>query len=399
MKRWIFPVLFLIFIFGSFLNCGAITRSEATGSHFVFAQKDIEINFFYSLTCPHCAKEKIFLEKLEQKYPEIEIKKLPLSERKNIELLKEFYENYKVPSQIQGYVPITFIGEKYFLGFNEKIGQDIENYVLQEQPLQEQQLPEPTKEIVTPTTLEEKIEIPILGEINPKKFSLPILAIILGFFDGFNACSLGALVLILGIVLALKSRSRILILGGTFILTTGIIYGILIILWHQLFLALSPFLRKTEILIGALAILGGIYFLREFLKFKKRGPVCEFGGISQKLSQKFQKVSEKRVGILALIGAVFLFAAIITIVEFPCSAVLPVIFAGILTQAKVSIFLSFLYVGIFVLFYLLDEILVFLIAVFTMRLWIASPKFVTFLNLVASIMLFFLGIYYLVGLM
>ena len=397
MKRWIFPVLFLIFTFGSF--------------HFVFAQEKLEIYFFYSLTCPHCAKEKIFLEELERKYPEIEIKKLPLSERKNIEFLKEFYENYKVPSQIQGFVPITFIKERYFLGFNEKIARDIESYILklikeaspEEQPLEEQPLeeqpPEPTEEIVTPTTLEEKIEIPILGEINPKKFSLPILAVILGFFDGFNVCSLGALVLILGIVLALKSRKKILILGGIFILTTGIIYGILIILWYKLFLALSLYLRKMEILIGILAILGAIYFLREFFKFKKRGPVCEFGGISQKLSQKFQKVFEKRAGILTLVTAVFLFAFIITIVEFPCSAVLPVIFASILSKAQVSIFLSLLYIGIFLFFYLLDEIIVFLIAVFTMKLWIASPKFVTFLNLVCSIMLFFLGIYYFVGLM
>jgi len=107
---------------------------------------------------------------------------------------------------------------------------------------------------------------------------LPILAVILGFFDGLNVCSLGALVLILGMVLALKSRKKILILGGIFILTTGIIYGILMILWHQLFLVLSPYLRKMEILIGALAILGGIHFLKEFLKFRKKGPVCGFGG-------------------------------------------------------------------------------------------------------------------------
>jgi len=95
-KKLIFSLLTFTLILGSFLNCSAITRSEATGSYFVFAQEKIEIYFFYSLTCPHCAREKVFLEKLEEKYPEIEIKKLPLSERKNIKFLKEFYENYKV---------------------------------------------------------------------------------------------------------------------------------------------------------------------------------------------------------------------------------------------------------------------------------------------------------------
>jgi len=67
-------------------------------------------------------------------------------------------------------------------------------------------------------------------------------------------------------------------------------------------------------------------------------------------------VFEKKGGILTLVGAVFLFGAIVTIVEFPCSAVLPVIFAGILTEAKITTLLSFLYIGIFLIFYLLDEI-------------------------------------------
>jgi len=408
---------FLIFVFA--LVIGSFD--------FVFAYSvKTEINFFYSLTCPHCAKERVFLEKLEKKYPELEVKRFPLSKKENINLLLEFYEKYNVPSENQGFVPISFIGGRYFLGFNEKIAQDIESYVLQfieensseEQPSEssegqslserpsEEQLSEkeqtekelPSSKIELAGSLEKKIKLPILGEINPKKFSIPVLAVVLGFFDGFNVCSLGALVLILGIVLALKSRSKILLSGGVFILTTGIIYGILIFLWHRIFLALSFYLRKMEILIGILAIFGAVYFLREFLKFRKKGVVCEFGGVSQKISQRFQKVFEKKAGILTLLGTVFLFASIITVVEFPCSAALPVIFAGVLSEAKISAFLSFLYIGIFLIFYLLDEILVFLISVLTLKIWVASPKFVTFLNLIASGVLFFLGIYYLFGL-
>ncbi len=373
---------------------------------FVLAQEKIEVYFFYSATCPHCAKEKVFLEELEKKYPQVEVKKFGLFESKNVELLRKLYQDYKVPSEIQGYVPLTFFGERYFLGFDEKIGQDIENCLLEliketspEKPCppEEQFSPEkPLKEIVT--HLEKKVKIPILGEVDISKLSLPVLAVVLGFFDGFNVCSLGALVLILGIVLALKQRSKILILGGTFVLTTGIIYGILIFLWHKIFLVLSLYLRKMEILIGVLAILAGIHFLREFLKFRKKGPVCEFGGISQNLSQKIQKAFEEKKGILALVAVVFSFAAIVTIVEFPCSAALPVVFAGVLTAVKIPVFLTFLYIFLYLFFYLLDEIILFLLSVFTLKIWVTSPKFVNFLNLATSIVLFFLGIYYLFGL-
>lgn len=372
MKKWVFSFLISIFLLANFNP--------------LFAQEKVEVNFFTSPTCPHCAKAKVFLENLVKKHPQIEIREFSFSE--NVELLKEFYQNHKVPPETQGYVPITFINEDYFLGFDEKISQDIENHILglaEEKP-------------ITKSTEEREISLPILGQINLSNFSLPALAVILGFFDGFNVCSLGALILILGLVLAFRSKRKILIFGGIFILTTALVYGALIFLWHQLFSSLSLYLRKMEIIIGILALAGGGYFLKEFIKIRKRGLTCSFAGISQKMSQKIQKILKKRVHIFASILATFLFASVITLVEFPCSAVLPVLFAGILTKANLSLSVSLAYIILFLLFYTLDEIIVFLVSFFTLKIWIVSPKFITFLNLAAALLLFLLGFYYLFGL-
>lgn len=347
------------------------------------------IYFFWSPGCPHCLTEKAFLEGLEKKCPQVEIKQYEFS--KNVELVREFYQDYKVPAQEQGLVPLTFIGDKYFVGFSERIGQEIENYVLTEEVSSEEPCP--------PTAPEKIIKIPFLGEVDPQKFSIPALAIILGTLDGFNICSLGALVLILGLVLALKSKRKILIFGGVFVLTTVIVYGILVILWHRLFVFIAPSIRKMEILIGLLALAGAAYFLKEFLNIRKRGVVCQFGGISDNLAQKIQKIFKKKASIFVLIGAVLLFAAIVTVIEFPCTAFFPVLFAGILAEASIPIHLSLFYIGIYVLFYMLDEIAVLLMAVLTLKIWIASPKFIIVLNLIASILLFLLGFYYLFGLL
>ena len=153
-----------------------------------------------------------------------------------------------------------------------------------------------------------------------------------------------------------------------------------------------------ELVIGVLAVMAGIYFFREFLKFRKNNAACEFGGISQKLSNKLQKIFASQKGILALIGAVFAFAAIITIVEFPCSAALPVLFAGVLTEANLPSTVMLAYIGLFLFFYMLDEIIVFVICFTTMRIWVVSPKFITWLNLFAAILLLLLGAYYIFGL-
>lgn len=371
-------IIFFIFIFGFLFGIFS----------FVLAQESkIEINFFYSPTCPHCAQEWEFLKELEKKYPEIKINRLSIYEKDNVELLKEFYENYNVSPEYYGMVPATFTS-RYFIGFNEEIGKAIEECIL-----------ECKKDIMSRQTvsiidLEGNISIPILGKLNIKKYSLPFLAVILGVLDGFNVCSLGALVLILGLVLALKSRNKILIFGGIFILTTAIVYGFLIFLWYQIFSLLVSYMRIMEILIGLLGILGGIYFLRQFIKFKKYGPTCDVG-LGKGIMARFQKTFKNSGNTLLLLASVFIFAGIITIIEFPCSAVVPVAFAGVLAQSQLSAFFYLLYIALFVIFYMLDEIIVFLIAVLTMKLWLASSKAMTWITLTESIILFLFGFYYL----
>jgi hypothetical protein len=155
-----------------------------------------------------------------------------------------------------------------------------------------------------------------------------------------------------------------------------------------------------EILVGILAIAGGGYFLWQFLKQRKRGAVCEVGesGISKKVTKKVEESFKKEKNFWLLISSVLLFAALITIIEFPCSAVVPLIFAGILADANLSTILYLSYIALYILFYLLDEIIIFLIAVFSMKIWITSPKITQWMTLAAAIILFLLGIFYFIGL-
>lgn len=377
MKKQIFIILFFGLLFWVF--------------NFVFAQEKVELYFFYSPTCPHCAEEKLFLAELENKCAEIEIKKFSTFKKENLELLEEFYKNYRVPPEAQGGVPITFIKERYFLGFDKKIGESIESYILE--------LTQKTSQDSSPQT-QCKTHFPFIGEVDISKFSPLVLAVILGTLDGFNVCSLGALVLILALVLTLRSRIKILLFGGIFILTTSIIYGILMVFWYKLFSFLAPYLTLMQILIGFLATGGAIYFLKQFFKFRKYGPTCEMEpgkGIASKFSSKIQELLKKPGNLFTIILIIFSFAAVITIVEYPCSAVVPLTFAGVLAQSQFSALQYLLYITIFILFYMLDEIIVFLIAVFTTKIWFASPKFVTWATLAEAIILFLLGIYYLFG--
>ena len=381
MKKLIFTIFLFGLIFGAF--------------NFVLAKEErIEINFFYSPTCAYCAKEWKFLDKLKEEYPEVKINRFSIFEKENIELLKKFYQEYKVPSVHYGMVPATFTNKKYFIGFNEEIKKSIESCI------QVCQGASKGRGNVTVVDIEGNIKLPIIGKFNIKKYSLPTLTVILGFLDGFNVCSLGALVLILGLVLALRSRKKILIFGGLYILVTSLVYGFLMVLWYQIFSLLTPYIRIMKILIGFLGLGGGIYFLKEFFRFRKQGAVCESGlgeRLFSKFSEKFHKKLKESSSIFLLIGGVLLFAAIITIVEFPCSAAVPVVYAGLLAQSHLPELYYLLYIALYLFFYMLDEIIVFLIAFFTMKLWLASNRAITWITLVEAVILFILGFYYLFG--
>lgn len=343
-----------------------------------------EIVMFSSPTCPHCNDAKSFINDLQQN-KELNLKLTDYFMSNNIDLANSYYNKYEVPANYRGAVPIMFVGDKYFLGFNEQTGKELEGYIR-------------SGVVSADSGSDKKIQLPFIGEVNLSEFSLPVLAIILGIIDGFNVCSLGALVLILGLVIALKSRKRIFALGGTFLLTTGLVYGLMIFLWHQLFSVLAPYLKSLELIIGILSVLGGFYLLWEFYKALKSGPICSSNNILSRLAPKVEKIFHNKTNWFLLIGVVVLFSGAITIIEFPCSAVIPVIFSGVLVESGISNGLALLYIAIYLLFYLLDEIIVFIIAVLTMKIKIVSPKFITFFNLLAAAIFIGLGLFYLLGL-
>lgn len=338
---------------------------------FVSAYEEADVEFFYSPTCPHCAKEKIFLKGLEEKYPALVINQYDvINSQENRKLLNEFYEKYNVPKSLQGLVPATFVSAKYFVGFDDEVAKEIEG-LLENRT----------------AAAKDSIALP-----------LPAMAIVSGALDGFNVCSLGALILILSLVLALNSRKKIFIFGGIYLLTTAIVYGFLIFFWYKLFEAVAPYLKIMNILIGVLGISGGIYFFRQFLKSRKSSLACDSesaGKISSKLLPKLQKLLNSPSSLLLAAGAVFVFAFMLTVVEFPCSAVVPIAFAAVLSQAGYPPVLYILYIAIYILFYLLDEIIIFLVALITSKLWMSSPKFFKWIVLLEAIILFAIGFYYL----
>jgi len=390
-KKISVSIILLLLLASSFFS----TTAQAK---FTPKEEEGKVYIFTSPTCPHCTSAKNFLDNLK-KQGDVNFSYQEYTISNNTKLANDFYKEYNVSKNQQGLIPVIFVGDQYFVGFSNQIGEQIKNILTLQSINNGQQIGDGKIGEDEGGEKSRLIKIPILGEVDLLNFSLPILAITLGIVDGFNVCSLGALVIILGLVMVLGSRKRIILMGGAFILTTGIVYGLLIFLWHQFFTLIAPFIRSMEVLIGVLSLVGGIYLLREFYKAYKSGPVCSSNNLMSRLTPKVERIFKNKTNWLVLLSTVVLFALIITIVEFPCSAVLPVIFTSILVESGVSFNASLGYIALFLLFYLLDEVIIFTIAVMTMRIKIVSPKFIIFFNLLAASIFIFIGAYYIFGLL
>jgi hypothetical protein len=61
------------------------------------------------------------------------------------------------------------------------------------------------------------VDLPLLGRVSVRELGLPLFTIALGLLDGFNPCAMWVLLLLLSFLVNLRSRRRMLWVGGTFV--------------------------------------------------------------------------------------------------------------------------------------------------------------------------------------
>lgn len=336
---------------------------------------------FYSPTCPHCQAAQQFLDEMHLEVPELVVKRFDITQAQNIVVLNEVLQEYPEAQRYRGLVPLIFYDGSYFVGFDAGVKERIYNKLMNIE-----------------TAVPNVFTLPFIGSVDPASYSVPTLSALLGVLDGFNVCSLGALMLVLGMVLKLRERKLVVLYGGLFIAITAFTYGLLIVLWHTLFTAIGPYVGALELVVGAISFAGGVYFLHEYYRFRTQGLTCDAGtGIVVSSTSALLEKAFAGKGIMATLGAVMVFAGVITVVEFPCSAAIPVTFAGFLSTLELSTFGYLSSIAVFMFFYMLDEIVVFAIAVVSMKVWATSTRFVKWSTLVAGIVLVLFGLYYVLG--
>ncbi len=368
----------------------------------IFAsEKELNIYLFYGKGCPHCAAEEKFLNEYLNKEKNVKLHKYEIWY--DSENAKKYNEVNKILNENSNAIPYLVIGNNVISGYTEDITDDeIKNTInfyknqtykdkvgiylgiVDEDDANDEDVKYSSK----------KVNIPILGKVDAKKVSISLSAIIIGLVDGFNPCAMWILIFLISMLLGMKNKKRMWALGITFLVSSALVYFLFLISW----LNLAVFLNKIiyiRVAISAVAIIFGAYQLVKFTEtiFNQKDDGCEVVDSKnrKKIIKSIKKIVKEKSFILALLGIILL-AASVNIIELLCSLGLPVMFSEILAINDISKTGQILYSLLYVFFFLLDDIIIFIIAMKTFEIKAISNKYGKYSHLIGGLIMLVIGL-------
>jgi glutaredoxin len=343
---------------------------------------EVRLLFFWGDGCPHCADQKVFLQDLQRRYALLEVESYEIwynpANRERLESLAE-----EMGFQLRG-VPITVIGDQYWIGYSEIIAEEIEQAVVN------------GIENIPTEVRRNIINIPLIGRVNLDQQSLLVSTALIAFVDGFNPCSVWVLTMLLALVIHTGSRRKIVLIGVIFLTVTAAIYALFIAGLFTLFTFVS-FLTWIQVLVALVALAFAIINIKDYFWYKEGVSLTISDKEKPGLMQKMRGLVSNEKSMWGLIGATIAMAAGVSLVEFTCTAGFPVLWTNILVASGVETmeFLGLLLV--YMLIYQLDELVIFLTVVFTLKASRLEEKHGRILKLVGGTLMLTLALVMLIN--
>lgn len=379
-------------------------------SPIVSASEPLNVYLFWGDGCPHCAKEKAYFNEVLPDYPNVKLNLYEIyNNRANIALMQEAAKKLEVDS---GGVPFLIIGDKAFVGYSEKISNPLIKNRLdycssskcpdsiasiiagdQTQPQADQThnevLNNSEKNEGEDNKEQKIISLPIFGEINALDFSLPVLTVIIGIIDGFNPCAMWVLLFLISMLLGFQNRAKMWLLGLVFIVASAFVYFLFMAAWLNIILFLG-LIFWVRLAIGGLAFVGGGYHLKKAFESKNGGCEVVGSGRRQAVFAKIREIANDKSIILAL-GGIILLAFAVNLVELVCSAGFPAVYTQVLAMSDLPTWQYYGYILLYIFFFMLDDIVVFVIAMITLRMTGISTKYSKYSNAIGGILMIIIG--------
>jgi cytochrome c biogenesis protein CcdA len=230
------------------------------------------------------------------------------------------------------------------------------------------------------------IDVPIVGRVEVGNTSLLVSTVLIALVDGFNPCSLWVLSILLALVLRTGSRRRLLAIGGTFLFVTTLLYGLYMAGIYG-FLSFAANLEWVRLAMAAIALGFGFINLKDYFWFR-RGPSLTISDEQKPwLYQRMRSVAASDKALPAALAGTALLAVGVSILETPCTAGYPLLWANLVTEQNVGLAGAIPLFALYMLVFLLDELVVFGLAVFAMRAMKLEERAGRLLKLVGGVVM------------
>ena len=344
----------------------------------------VRLVLFHGEGCPHCAAEREFLTDLQQREPRLQVQEYEVwYDEANRALLAE--QAQRLGFEPVG-VPVTIIGDRYWVGFSDAIAAQIEDEVAAglagadagsggDQPASDAVL----------------VDVPLVGMVELTSASLLVSTLVVGFVDGVNPCSLWALSVLLAIVLHSGSRRRVLAVGTTFLAVTAGMYALYMLGMYSAQAYVGD-LGWVRVAVAVVAVVFGVLHLKDFTALHRGVSLSIPDARKPGLYARMRAVSASDTSLPAALAGTTLLAIGVSLLETPCTAGLPLLWTSLLAARDVPAGEAAALFAVYLLVFLVDELLVLTAAVVSMRALKLQERHGRLLKLVSGVLMLTLAV-------
>ena len=238
------------------------------------------------------------------------------------------------------------------------------------------------------------MHLPVFGTLDAARLGLPLFTIAIGLVDGFNPCAMWVLLFILSLLVNLHDRARMALIGGTFVVVSGVVYFAFMAAWLQVFLLVGVG-RAVQMALGAVAIFVGMMNIKDFVAFGRGLSLSIPQAVKPTIYARARRVlaAENLVGALT---ATVVLALLVNVVELLCTAGLPAIYTRVLTLRELPSWQYYAYIALYNVAYVFDDGLMVAIAVVTLSRTKLQERAGRNLKLLSGLVMVTLGVLLLV---
>ena len=365
-------------------------------------EKDINIYWFHGSECPHCQEEKEFLDKYLEKHENVHL--ISYEVWHNDANLAKMNSVVKLLKDKKVGVPYLIIGNNSIIGYIKDYTDDIItntiNYYLANNYVDGVGITLGVVEgdisdwdnSIKYVEEEDDLIIPDGLDHIVKDSSLFVSSMVIGFIDGLNPCAMWILLFLISMLFSIRNKKKRWAIGIAFLLSSAVVYYLFLLSWIDISIYLTK-ITYIRLGIAVIAVIFGTYSIIRFIQNIGKDDGCEVVNSKnrKRIITAIQKIVKEKSIYIAILGAALL-AACVNIIELLCSLGLPVLFTQILVLNNVSLFWKYMYSFIYVFFFLIDDVIIFVIAMKTLEIKTISNKVGKYAHLIGGILMLAIGV-------